>query len=279
MTTAKELPTQDSQSARLALELHRVLSEVIRDADEVIERPQPTVSSLHRLHRATRQLRTWLALWSELAGPNDRKRLRPLDARLRRLARVIGRIRDRDVALGLLERFSTKPRREPVRLAQYRAELKAEARAGRKHLRSHLLAERESGLFAHVDAAVKGRASPLPSTQLRRVLAAHRQAGVDQMSEALRSARRRPTMRRLHRLRQRVRRLRQLSELTSLVDPDAELPSDGPLRRLQRGLGRIHDIDVVLAGLDPLLQPSAWAQALRKERRRKRKSIVEALRS
>jgi CHAD domain-containing protein len=94
---------------------------------------------------------------------------------------------------------------------------------------------------------------------------------------AHRRARRRPSSERLHRLRIQVRRLRHLSEVRTRLDrrhPHAFPPA---VRRLQTRLGRLHDLDVVLAGLDEDLRSTEWARSLKRERRRVRTAIRTSL--
>jgi CHAD domain-containing protein len=86
-------------------------------------------------------------------------------------------------------------------------------------------------------------------------------------------------MERLHRLRIRIRRARQFADLAVALDPRHEPRFSSALVRLQKELGDLHDLDMVLSGLDDDMQKTAWADALRKERRRRRKEVLETLES
>ncbi|HXY47553.1 MAG TPA: CHAD domain-containing protein [Thermoplasmata archaeon] len=266
---------------RLRAELRRILTEVVRDVDDVIRRPRPTPGSLHRLHRAMRGLRTALAIWGELLGEVGKAQLRPLEARIRRLTRLVGQVRDRDVAVRLLEEVEKRAgsEEEQGQLRQYRSRLEEDARTGRELLRAFLRSERQARLFDHVGEAFELRTRALARSDLRRVLADHQRRGREKVATAHRRARRRPSMNRLHRLRIRVRRLRQMSDLASAVDPGHDPALAESLRRLQQHLGHLHDLDVLLHDLDPALLESEWAGYLRKERRQQRKAITKVLKS
>lgn len=265
--------------ALLVRELDRILANAISSVDTVIERPHPTAGSLHRLHRELRRLRTGLAVWARLLSRRDQERLRPLDLRLKRLARLVGRIRDRDIAIDLLShvdggRWTPE---ETLRLARYRTRLRDDARTGRELLRAFLRAERDAGLFPQVRSEWHRPRLRYRSNDVRAVLYRFRGRGEERVRKARRKARRRPTTSRLHRLRIRVRGLRHVIDLVGAIDPTDARPLSAPVRRLQRDLGRLHDLDVVLDGLAPEVEPTAWANALRTERRRLRETLLSYL--
>jgi len=266
-------------SASLVAELDRLLGDVLRSVDEVLKPPHPTPESLHCLHRDLRRLGVGLSIWQELLARRDRELLRPLDARLRRLSQLVGRVRDRDIAIGLLERSDGKayPPREIRRLERYRTRLRDDARTGRELLRAFLRAERDAHLFDRVQESFH---APLPARRaadLPRLLARSHEENRDRLEKAHRRARRRPSIGRLHRLRIRVRGVRHLSEISTKVLPEEAAPFPAVLRQLQGDLGRLHDLDVVLAGLEREIRSTAWAAALRKKRRRQRRRIVDRL--
>ncbi len=269
------------QPDRLQEELKRILAEVVREVDEVIGHPRPTPASLHRLHRDMRRLRTALAVWEELLGTGGRAQLQPLRARIRRLTRLVGQVRDRDVTLGLLEGVSERAGSDEEReqLSQYRSRLEDDARTGRELLRAFLRSERQGSLFEHIRELFELPPRPARTADLGKVLSEHQQAGREKVVTAHHKARRRPSMERLHRLRIRVRRLRQMSDLASSLDAAHDPAYAESLRRLQQHLGRLHDLDVLVHDLDPALRDTAWAGVLRKERRRQRKAITKVLKS
>jgi CHAD domain-containing protein len=261
--------------------MRQILSQVVREVDVVIARPRATPASLHRLHREMRQLRTALAIWEELLGPAGQIQLRPLSARIRRLTRLVGQVRDRDVTLGLLAGVAdhVHPEEEQEQLRQYRSRLEDDARTGRELLRAFLRSERQAHLFDQVGEAFNLRTRSLPSGEIDRVLAEHQRESREKVMTAHRKARRRPSMQRLHRLRIRVRRLRQMSELASSLKERDDASSAGSLRRLQQHLGRLHDLDVLVHDLNPTLRRTSWAEILHQERRRQRKAITKALKA
>jgi CHAD domain-containing protein len=246
-----------------------------------VERPHATPALLHDLHRDMRRLRTGLAVWEQLLESPDRSTLPPIDRRLRRLAQLIGQVRDRDVAVDLLGSVESKARSkaERERLDRYRARLHDDARTGRELLRAFLRSERDALLFDEVREALAAHVRQTRSDRLHRLLTEDQQRGHAKLAAAHRKARKRPSMDRLHRLRIRVRRLRQVSDLAGTVDPDARGTVTATLRRLQQHLGRLHDLDVLLVELDPGLVDTRWAKALRKERRRQRRAVVKTIRS
>lgn len=263
----------------LRQEMRRILAEVVRDTDEVIAHHLPTPASLHRLHRDLRRLRTALSVWEELLGSAGRAQLRPLSVRIRRLTRLVGQVRDRDVAVSLLDSVADQAgsEEEEGQLHLYRTRLEEDARTGRELLRAFLRSERQAQLFDLLSDVFDLRTRSLGPATLQRVLTDHQHRGRAKVVEAHRRARRRPSMDRLHRLRIRVRRLRQMSDLASAVDPAHDPALARSLRRLQQNLGRLHDLDVLVHDLDPLLQKTGWGRGLRKERRRQRKAIAKFL--
>ena len=272
-------PSETASSERLVRELDRILGSVTRGVDGVNEHPHPTPESLHRLHREMRRLRTGLGVWEELLRSSDRASLRPLDRRIRRLTRLVGQVRDRDVAIGLLEGVAhhAASRRELDRLNSYRARLRDDAGTGRELLRAFLRAERQALLLDRVGEAVRTLSRPVRGSRLRRLLTGHEARVRENVATAHRRARKRPSMNRLHRLRIRVRRLRQWSDLATAVDPAWNGTLANSLRRFQQHLGRLHDLDVLLLHLEPSLKKTGWAEQLRGERRLQRRVILETL--
>lgn len=274
-----ERPRGTATAEPLAKEIDRILAEASREVDGVIDHPYPTPESLHRLHREMRRLRTGLSVWEELLGSTDRASLKPLDRRIRRLARLVGQVRDRDVALALLEGVGSRAdsRREVDQLNRYRARLRDDARTGRELLRAFLRAEREKRLLDDVGETVRTGSLTVRGSRLLRVLEEHETRERESVARAHRRARKRPSMNRLHRLRIRVRRMRQVSDLASAVDPGRNGTLANSLRRLQQHLGRLHDLDVLFLDLEPLMRRTGWGKMLRKERGRQRRSIVKSL--
>ncbi len=141
----------------LANELDRLLSEVAGSVDDVVAHSHPSAESLHQLHREMRRLRDALGIWERLLTSRDRTLVAPLDLRLKRLARLVGRVRDRDVMIELIE-GGTLPRpsrRDAWAIARLRARLRDDARTGRELLRVYLRSERDAHLFEGLRESVE----------------------------------------------------------------------------------------------------------------------------
>ncbi|HYA70737.1 MAG TPA: CHAD domain-containing protein [Thermoplasmata archaeon] len=266
---------------RVAREIARILDEVTNSTDVVIASHQPSPESLHRLHRQMRKLRTGLALWEALLPSAERDLLHPLNVRIKRLSRLVGRIRDRDIALSLLERFDrgAARRRDIARVERYRKRVQDDAHTGRELLRAFLRSERQARLLDDVGERLRSlpRAGSFRDPH-RAVVLAHTRTD-DNLRRAHRKAVRRPSMERLHRLRIRIRRARQFSDLAVALDPRHERRFSSSMVRLQKDLGDLHDLDMILVGLEKDVARTAWAKALRQERRRRRRAILKQLES
>ena len=264
---------------RLTHELGRLLPAVRREAGKVVEQTRPTPATLHRLHRDLRRLRVGLALWQEIGNGRSPSRLPGLDRRLRHLAQLVGQVRDRDVAVALLAEVdhAAGSHAERERLDRYRARLRDDAGIGRELLRAYLRSERAAGLLDEVARTLEGRPRTPAGSRLHRLLDSHHTELHEKVVRAHRRARRRPSMNRLHRLRIRVRRLRQLTDLAVALDPDGTPAVNGPWRKLQGDLGRLHDLDVLLQALDPGLEKTRWAKTLRGKRRALRRDVLHLL--
>ena len=274
---AYHLPTV----ASLSQGLDRRRARVVRDVTQVT-RPLPASSeSLHRLHRDLRRLGTGIAVWRELLPEEETAVAARIDRRIRGLARLAGRTRDRDVAAELLDGVASLHRKgiDGRSWRRFRTELQDEARSGRTRIKRSLRAERDSGLFDDVRRLL--RATPVLSREARlsRLFSRLRAEHVARLVRARRRAARRPSMRRLHRLRVRIRELRQFDDIASAASYPGSPDRVRPDRRLQERLGRLHDLDVLLSILGRSARRTGWTLALRAERRRRRAAIVQALRS
>jgi CHAD domain-containing protein len=263
----------------LAAEVERRLDETLRELDRVVANARPAAAALHRLHRDLRRLRVGIGLWVRMVPKRTRTDLETYDRRLKRLARLVGGVRDRDVALELLT-DSSLPRgaRERIRLHRTRARLVDDARTGRELLKVFLRSERDAGLFEGIRAGFRTPPSRRRVDDLETYLEHTRDQGRRAVQEAHRRAQRKPSPRRLHRLRIRMRNWRHLSDLSSTIDPARPPPPSPPLRNLQRRLGRLHDLEVA-ANLARPARGTRWARSLEEEQRRQRRRIVQQLRA
>jgi CHAD domain-containing protein len=238
-------------------------------------RDQP--EALHDLHRDLRSLRVGFAIWPRA---KDSAAAQPSAARnLRRVARLVGEVRDRDVAMGLLFRPRSGARPHAVALSVSR-KLEQEARVGRELLRSVARAELRDRLFDRVALAVTGAPSPRPS-RLARSLESHRVLRQRKLDRALRRALRKPKTRRMHRLRIALRNARTLHDLSGRVRGGPPPPMPPKLRSLQTELGQLHDLDLLDARLRSLPASKSregWISSLRTQRRNRRRRILEQLR-
>ncbi len=219
-----------------------------------------------------RRLRVGLELWAQLLPPKERDAVATLGRRLKRLARLVGEVRDRDIVLELLEQ--ARPRAadplETRRFHQFWGRLRDDSRTGRELLRAFLTTEREAGLFRAVAQALETPPRPSAAAELARLMAAENRTRHEKVQRAHRRATRRPSSDRLHRLRIRLRQLRHVAEITRSVEPASAHRIPAVFQRLQDRLGKLHDLDVALATLDPDLNRSPWASDLRRVRRRTR---------
>jgi CHAD domain-containing protein len=264
---------------RVAGEIAHILRDVTNAVDHVVAAAHPTPASLHRLHRQMRRLRTGLTLWEALLPSAERELVRPLDVRIKRLSRLVGRIRDRDIALALVDRFDGRSarRRDLLEVARYRTRVQDDARTGRELLRAFLRSERQAHLLDDVGERLRRLPRSGSFLNTRRAVALAHARAHENVRRAHRRARRRPSMERLHRLRIHIRRARQFSDLATRLDPRHERGLGSSFARLQKDLGDLHDLDMVLAGLDDTLRRTAWARTLRDERRRRRKQVLKAI--
>jgi CHAD domain-containing protein len=264
---------------RVAREIARILEEVTKAVDSVIAAHHPAPESLHRLHRQMRRLRTGLVLWEALLPSAERDLLHPLNVRIKRLSRLVGRIRDRDITLDLLDEFDphTARKRDVTRLERYRTRMQDDARTGRELLRAFLRSERQARLLDDVGERLRSLPRSGSFRDPRRAVALAHTRTHGNLLRAHRKALRRPSMERLHRLRIRIRRARQFSDLAVALDPRHEPRFSSSMVRLQKDLGDLHDLDMILLGLDDEVARTAWARVLRKRRRRLREEILKSL--
>jgi len=266
---------------RVARQIATILEEVTRAVNHVVDSPHPTPTSLHVLHRQMRRLRTGLALWEALLPSGERAIVHPLDVRIKRLSRLVGRIRDRDIAISLLDQFDGRPHgpRDLERIDRFRTRVQEDARTGRELLRAYLRSERDARLLEDVGERLRSLPRSGSFRNPHKAIALAHARTHENLRRAHRKALRRPTMERLHRLRIRIRRARQFSDLAVALDPRHERALPVSLTRLQKELGDLHDLDMILVGLDKEVLKTAWAEALADERRAQRRKILDALRA
>jgi len=235
-------------------------------------RAAPDPETLHRLHRDLRELRVTHRL---LVPPSAEKPPEnPTDQRLRRLAGLVGEVRDRDVAIDILLKAGLGSDRQLRKSLQVR--LRHEGEIGRELLRANARAELDRHLLQTVIRDVTGASVPSPA-RLRRemgtTLAQHHATVV----RAFRRSLRKPSTRRLHRLRIALRNARALRLLVgrATAHPADAVPSE--LDKLQRALGRLHDLDKVaerIAALPSGESVDRWERSWRRARKKERLQVL-----
>lgn len=272
---AARAPPEVVRPPRLTAEVERLRSRALRLVDATIEEPRPSDERLHQLHRALRRLRLGVELWQDLLPAADRGSAAALERRTKRLARLVGEVRDRDVVIGLFDAIPRRPA-SPTATGRYHrflGRLREDARTGRELLRASLRTERDAGLFDAIRAALARPSGARAAARLGRLLVAASGEHHERVRRAHRKATRRPTAERLHRLRIHLRQFRHVHELIRLVAPSAAVRIPASLRGLQGRLGHLHDLDVAIATIDPELDASPWADRLRSDRRRLRHGV------
>jgi CHAD domain-containing protein len=206
--------------------------------------------------------------------------LTPLVRRVRRLARAVGDVRDRDVTLALIEREAPSPGRSAKgseELRRFLGRLRDDASTGRELLRASLTTARRDGLFRDLRLALSVPLRGNAARELERLVRDGWKDHRRKTTKAHRRARQRPSAGRLHRLRIRLRRWRQFATLAEISR--AELPErlGGGWGALQDRLGEVHDLDVAIALLPEALSRSPLGARLARALREKRSSAVVAL--
>lgn len=263
-------------TAREATALRAEISRCARNAESGLRacayRNAPEPETLHRLHRDLRELRVTHRLLVPL--PKDGAPEDATDRRLQRLAGLVGEVRDRDVAIEILLHSGGTGGGQLRHNLQ--ARLRHEGQVGRELLRAGARVELDRHLLQTVIRDVSGAAVPGPA-QLRRDLGTALAQHHARVVRAFRRGLRKPSTRRLHRLRIALRNARALRVLVGKVTGH---PADGvppALDKLQRMLGRLHDLDMVserIAALPPGENLDRWERYWRKNRKTERIRVL-----
>jgi CHAD domain-containing protein len=259
--------------SRLRAALLRTLASLERRIGAGLSHPTLAPEEIHEIHRELRRLTSGLAVWGQLVVGRQAASVREATGRVRRLARLVGRARDRDVTGGLLTPSGRNPRGDGLEAwDQFLGRLREDTHTGRELLRAFLRSERQAGLFDRVRALLDVPPRADASRGLHRILAAERRLRQGKVRKAHRRARRDPTSERLHRLRIRIRQWRHLATL----EASAQVPVSRPppsWRSLQDRLGRLHDLDIALATIPKELHDATPARRLKNRRRELRTSV------
>ncbi len=268
-------PPRADPPLKLRREIELLVGRVDRLVDETVGHAHPPVALLRDLHRQMRRLVVALTIWARLLSAADEERARPVVKRLRRLARLVGRVRDKDVTAGLLAPEGVGPGSPSERLLvrRFLGRIHEDARTGRELLKAYLTTARGAGALGQAREALlrplrRGVGARIPTLLSREAGEFERR-----LLKSLRRARRTPSPERLHRLRIRIRQLRQFSGLSGRSASPRRPPLPRGLKDLQARLGHLHDLDVALATLPPGLEGSSLGRRLRARRRSTRRTI------
>jgi CHAD domain-containing protein len=206
--------------------------------------------AIHQMRVQTRRLRAARAIFSDvLRVPRAARR-----SRLRWIARVLGRVRDLDVVIALLEErhLGALGGQEAARLEDLLAALKERRRRAHKKLAAALGRPRWAKLKAALRHwarrprfAGKGREDGMAARFLADMI--HREA--QRVSARRGMTERAPTAADLHGLRIAVKRLRYVLDFHAETCGVAFDPERRLAREMQDCLGEIHDHDLLLAWL------------------------------
>lgn len=250
---------------------------VVTSIQEFVVSSDPSVERLHRLHAALRRLRVEYRLWRELLPAAAAQRAVAFDRRLAEVARRVGEVRDADVQLQLLEAAPDAARSPDDPPAEHLGRLRDDARIGRELVRAYLQAELHAGLF-------DGLRTMLDVAPTRTALDRFPEAALERMRRrllrSLRRARARLSPQRAHFLRLRLRRSRYLMDFLGSFPELSRGAFPDRLVRLQRLLGRLHDLDLLadwIEGLAEKHREAGWAVHLLDEQKATRMRIRKEL--
>lgn len=272
------LPEASGGEGRFAREVEGCLDATAAGIERFTRGGAGDPATLHRLHRDLRRLRVGLAIWGRLAGKRTQRELARHDRWARGLAQRVGETRDFDVVLGLLgRRDPRRGGREDDLLYALQDEIRRRGRAARETLRAELGTAEPVERIERLRATLRSpRQRPRDDRVARFLGELEAERGSD-VRRAHRRARRRPSTRRLHRLRIHFRNWRHLADFSAVVAPGEPRSPPEEIRHLQRGLGYLHDLDVASEMAGPAVR-TRWGRRLRRERARSRRRIVRTLR-
>ncbi len=264
---------------RLRSEVARSLVRVGEEVERGLAHSVLPEDVLHSLHQDLRRLASGLAVWGRLVPAREEAAVEEVAQRLRRLARLVGRVRDRDVTMELLARggrgAASAADREAWR--SFLGRLREDGHTDRELLRAFLTTERASGLLDRARGALSVPPRLDATRGLSEILGKERHLRQGRVRRARRKARRRPTIERLHRLRIRIRQWRHLASIETAAGAAIGRPPPQAWRQLQARLGRLHDLDVALTTVPDVLAESAQARRLKTARRTLREGIRRSL--
>ncbi len=242
-----------------------------------------SVEGLHRLHRDVRRRALELAALGRWMRPADRPKAREVGRTLHRIARTAGRARDPDVYRALIARATAEVGESPTSTwgRFWMDEFGRRSRRKRAALRRRVRDAERSGELEEL----RNLGDALRASAGRRSGDAVWRRDVERVArrirDALARARRRPSAKRLHRLRQALRQAGTLHDLAWSERPAVPPAIPADIVRLRARLGRFHDLDDLLSaatGHGPARRTSRVRRRLEHERGRLRARLMHSVR-
>ena len=203
------------------------------------------VGGVHQARVASRRLREAVPI---LAAGLDDVRTKPLKRRLRDLTRALGAVRELDVAIGMVEELPVTGDQDRRLREAWTQRLEAQRRAPARALRKALArGERDTldGLLA--DLVTARRRSD--DTAWRVALASRLRERARDLSDRIERTGALYHPEPLHEVRIAGKKLRYVLELAAETDLVRVVRALATLKSAQEALGRLHDLDVLLASL------------------------------
>lgn len=201
------------------------------------------VASVHRARVASRRLRAVLPV---LAGAADSDALDRARKHVRRITRVLGPIREIDVALVLLDEVGPFSETAPRALARVRSHLMAERTSRRRAMLEVITPATLRTLEARLHVASR----PHPSSSVDEAeIRGARQRGVRRARALIDETQRAGGLyvpERLHAVRIAAKKLRYALEVERELTRSRAVARIHRLKRLQDALGEIHDFEILL---------------------------------
>jgi CHAD domain-containing protein len=277
-------PPDRDLRAELAGRLRGRHAVLLRSVDEFLRASYPTPERVHRLHSDLRRLRTEFRFWRSTLGSVAAEHARAIDRRLAETSRRTGEVRDADVQLELLDRFlpqvDSKPDRELGEQLLHR--FRDDCHIGRELLRAYLRAESDTGMFSELRRSLEDPPGRTPRPLRVEDLTGPVDVARERLWKAYRRARRRTSIQRAHRLRIRLRRMRYVIDFLSAIRGSGLGAYPGRLVRLQRLLGRLHDLDLRaewVGAFSGALRNAPTGREVLEEHRTLRRELREELRA
>ena len=257
--------------------LKRDLARVERFYAEVLSAATPPAEPVHQLHRQLRALRARARAFRSLLPPARRKVYTAELRRLGRMARRTGELRDRTVIRELLDHPEARRRIPRVTRELAHHLLDQEDAVGLAFLRTYLGSEPRRGSVRRLVDLTRVSAGKVP--RWKEAFTEELERKERELERRFRRAGRRPSVRRLHRLRRALRNLSVLEASGGRTPDPSRRRLSRRRERLQRRLGRLHDLEIFREWVARLPSPGGEDLSLvwRKEESRRLAQIRLAL--